>query len=404
MTSSDASEGAGAPARRGRRFLEFFAGGGMARIGLGEGWECLWANDFDAAKCAAYRENFGGDHLVERDVAKVATADIPGRADLAWASFPCQDLSLAGARRGMRVGGSTRSSVFWAFWFLVERLAAEGRAPRVLVIENVVGLASASGHKDFAALCGALAAGGYRYDAHVVDAAGFLPQSRPRLFVIAWKEEPPAHLLRRDGDGTPLPPKSLATAFTRLAEAAPARRPLRLPAPPPRNLQLSDVVEEAPSDVRWRTAAETKRLLAMMTPRHLARIEAAKAEAKRDGRPVAGALYRRTRPDGEGGSVQRAEVRFDLAGCLRTPAGGSSRQTLVMVEPSGRVRTRLMSAREAARLMGLPDDYRLPRRYTDAYKLAGDGVAAPVARWLAAQLIEPLLDHLDAQEAAAAAE
>ena len=382
-----------------RRFVEFFAG-----VGLGEGWQCLWANDFDAAKCAAYRDNFGDAHLVERDVAKVATADIPGRADLAWASFPCQDLSLAGARRGMRVGGSTRSSVFWAFWFLVERLGAEGRAPRVLVIENVVGLASASGHKDFAALCAALAAGGYRYDAHVVDAAGFLPQSRPRLFVIAWKGEPPAALAETPNDGTPARPKALATALQRLGEAAPARRPLRLPPPPPRNLQLSDVVEARPAGVRWRTAAETRALLAMMTPRHLERIETAKAQAKRDGRPVAGTLYRRMRPDGEGGTVQRAEVRFDLAGCLRTPAGGSSRQTLVMVDPSGRVRTRLLSAREAARLMGLPDDYRLPARYTDAYKLAGDGVAAPVARWLASQLIEPLLDRLDAQETAAAAE
>ena len=391
-------------ARPQRRFLEFFAGGGMARVGLGEGWRCLWANDFDKAKCAAYRDNFGDDHLAERDVAKVASADIPGQADLAWASFPCQDLSLAGARRGMRVGGTTRSSVFWAFWFLVERLSEEGRAPRVLVIENVVGLASASGHKDFAALCAALAAGGYRFDAHVVDAAGFLPQSRPRLFVIAWKGEPPAALAETQGDGTPARPKALANALQRLGEAAPARRPLRLPPPPPRNLQLSDIVEARPTGVTWRTAAETKALLAMMAPRHLARIETAKEDAKRTGRPVAGTLYRRMRPDGEGGTVQRAEVRFDLAGCLRTPAGGSSRQTLVMVEPSGRVRTRLLSAREAARLMGLPDDYRLPARYTDAYKLAGDGVAAPVARWLAAQLIEPLLDHLDAQASTAAAE
>lgn len=71
-----------------------------------------------------------------------------------------------------------------------------------------------------------------------------------------------------------------------------------------------------------------------------------------------------------------------------------------MAEPDGRVRSRLLSAREAARLMGLPDAYRLPEGYTAAYKLAGDGVAVPVARWLAAHLIEPLLD---AQDAAAAA-
>lgn len=78
-----------------RGFLEFFAGGGMARLGLGPRWRCLFANDFDAAKCAAYRANFGGADLVEADIASLAASDLPReRADLAWASFPCQDLSL----------------------------------------------------------------------------------------------------------------------------------------------------------------------------------------------------------------------------------------------------------------------------------------------------------------------
>jgi DNA (cytosine-5)-methyltransferase 1 len=384
-----------------RSFLEFFAGGGMARLGLGPGWSCLWANDDDAEKCAAYRANFGDDHLLQRDVARVAAADIPGRADLAWASFPCQDLSLAGARRGMGVGAGSRSSVFWAFWFLIEQLAREGRAPRTLVIENVVGLASASGSEDFATLCAALSHAGYLYDAHVVDAARFLPQSRPRLFVVAWRGEPPEAL--RDAPDAPRP-TALARGLSRLGEAGEARRSLRLPLPEARNLQLSDVIEPRPADTPPHTAAQTRRLLSLMTPRHRARVEAAKAEAKRTARPVAGALYRRTRPDGAGGATQRAEVRFDLAGCLRTPAGGSSRQTLVIAEPSGRLRTRLLSSREAARLMGLPEDYRLPERYTAAYRLAGDGVAVPVARWIAAQLVEPLLDALDARAAAPQAE
>ncbi|MAS45667.1 MAG: DNA (cytosine-5-)-methyltransferase [Rhodobacteraceae bacterium] len=381
-----------------RSFYEFFAGGGMARIGLGSGWDCLWANDLDRAKCAAYRANFGGDHLLERDVSAVAPAELPGRADLAWASFPCQDLSLAGARRGMTLGGTTRSSVFWAFWYLIEQLAREGRAPRTLVIENVVGLASSS--RDFATLCTALAQAGYRFDAHVVDASHFLPQSRPRLFVVAWLGgEPPEAL--REAEGAPPRPKALARALDALGEAGPARRALRLDLPRSRNLQLTDIVEDRPDGVAWRKAAEVKRLMGMMTPPHLARIETAKAEAARSGRAQAGTLYRRTRPDKtRGGTVQRAEVRFDLAGCLRTPAGGSSRQTLVLVEPSGKVRMRLISAREAARLMGLPEDYALPKGYTDAYKLAGDGVAVPAARWIAAELVEPLLDAMDAAEAA----
>mgnify|MGYP003343533789 CR=1 FL=1 len=72
-------------------------------------------------------------------------------------------------------------------------------------------------------------------------------------------------------------------------------------------------------------------------------------------------------------------------------SGGSSRQILVVVE-DGRVRARLLTPREAARLMGLPDGYSLPKAQTAALKIAGDGVAVPVVRALAAQVLEPLLD------------
>jgi DNA (cytosine-5)-methyltransferase 1 len=93
----------------------------------------------------------------------------------------------------------------------------------------------------------------------------------------------------------------------------------------------------------------------------------------------------------DGAKVQRAEVRFDgLAGCLRTPRGGSSRQVIAVVE-GGTVRTRLLSPREAARLMGLPESYRLPGAATSALQIAGDGVAVPVVRWLAQAILEPLL-------------
>jgi len=77
-------------------FYEFFAGGGMARAGLGGNWQCLFANDFDPKKAASYAANWGADHLHVGDVAALTTDDLPGEADLAWASFPCQDLSLAG--------------------------------------------------------------------------------------------------------------------------------------------------------------------------------------------------------------------------------------------------------------------------------------------------------------------
>ena len=84
-------------------FYEFFAGGGLAWMGLGDDWTCLFANDISAKKAEVYRANFGAaPELVVDDIHNISTRDIPGSAALAWASFPCQDLSLAGNGGGLR--------------------------------------------------------------------------------------------------------------------------------------------------------------------------------------------------------------------------------------------------------------------------------------------------------------
>lgn len=371
-------------------FYEFFAGGGMARLGLGQRWSCRFANDFDPVKAATYRANFpdAAQHFREGDVFALSPADLPGRADLAWASSPCQDFSLAGARAGLAGG---RSSAFFGFWRLIEGLAAEGRAPRVLVIENVCGLLTSHGGADFTALAGALAGQGYRFGALELDAAGFLPQSRPRVFVVATMDPPPASLT---GPGH---------GHSRGVQAAAARLPAELanhwiwwrtPRLAARNTDLATVLE-ADSDVAWHGAERTQGWLDMMAPLHRARLEALRDRGER----AVGAVYRRMRLE-DGVKVQRAEVRFDgLAGCLRTPRGGSSRQVILVVE-AGQVRTRLLSPREAARLMGLSDSYALPRTATAALHVAGDGVAVPVVRWLAQALLEPLLGRGAASAAA----
>ncbi len=151
-------------------------------------WTCLFANDFDARKGASYAANWGADHLRVGDIHDLSAADLPGHADLAWASFPCQDLSLAGAGAGL---GGARSGAFFGFARLIEALAQERRAPKLLAVENVVGLLTASGGADFVALCQALQKLGYRFGALTMDAAHFTPQSRPRLFVVAVRSDAP---------------------------------------------------------------------------------------------------------------------------------------------------------------------------------------------------------------------
>jgi DNA (cytosine-5)-methyltransferase 1 len=377
-------------------FYEFFAGGGMARAGLGRRWTCAFANDFDSSKGTVYAANWGADALHIGDIHALAAGDLPGCADLAWASFPCQDLSLAGGKAGL---SGARSGAFWAFSRLMEGLASAGRAPAILALENVVGALTSHGGRDFAAICESLRAIGYRVGAIVMDAANFTPQSRPRLFVVAVRRDLtiPAALASR----TPCPaysPPALLRARALLDDET-AREWVwwKLPAPGVRNCDLIDIVEDDPADVDWHTLAQTQRLLDLMSDANFAKVR----EAQAGGALRVGALYRRTRADGAGGKMQRAEARFDgLAGCLRTPGGGSSRQFLIFVEGE-RIRTRLISGREAARLMGLPDDYRLPARYTDAYHLLGDGVAPPVVRHLAQHLFEPLMSAAARRGAAA---
>jgi DNA (cytosine-5)-methyltransferase 1 len=375
-----------------RTFYEFFAGGGMARAGLGPGWSCLFANDVDPKKARVYAANWGAAELVVGDVHDLATFVLPGRADLAWASFPCQDVSLAGPQAGLH---GARSSAFWGLQVLLAGLGRERRAPRCVVLENVCGLLTSNGGRDFATVCKALTDLDYSVGAMVIDAALFVPQSRPRLFILAVAGEAALAGATTERPDPMWHPRSLADAD--LPAQVRARWVWwRLPEPPPTNLRFSDLVEDEPGSVPWHAPAETARLLELMSPANRAKVEA----AKRAGRRMVGGVYRRTRPDGRGGKVQRAEVRFDdVAGCLRTPAGGSSRQSILVVEGE-RVRSRLLSAREAARLMGLPDDYALPAAYNDAYHVVGDGVAAPVVRFLAENLIEPLTAAPDLATAA----
>ena len=369
----------------------------MARAGLGPSWTCVFANDFDEKKAATYESNWGEGDFKSGDVGVLSTEDLPGRADLVWASFPCQDLSLAGKGAGLN---GARSGTFWPFWRLMKQLRTERRPPRIIAIENVCGTLTSNGRKDFAALVKALADSNYHFGALVIDAVHFLPQSRPRLFIVAVDEDArvPEHLMRPEPDAT-WSPDSLIEAHGRLTKDQRSRWVWwALPAPPARKTGLSKLIEKDPKGVAWHTKAETKRLLDLMSP-----LNRKKVEAKRSSeRQVVGTIYRRTRSDETGTRVQRAEIRFDdIAGCLRTPVGGSSRQCLMFVEGDS-TRSRLLSPREAARLMGLPETYRLPEKYNDAYHLAGDGVAVPVVRHLAAYLLEPLLAAIRSEKGEAA--
>lgn len=361
----------------------------MARAGLDDGWNCLFANDFDPMKAGVYRANWGDADMHLADINALNAIDLPGHADLAWASFPCQDLSLAGNAAGIgSEADQTRSGAFWAFWRLMQALIEEGRAPSVIVLENVYGALTANGGRDFATIGRCLALGGYRFGAMLIDAVQFVPQSRPRVFVVAIRgdlEIP--NSLCTNNRRSHWHPIVMETAIDRLGELDRMNWVWLDPPTPARHTsKLADLLEDEPEDVSWHSPTQTNTLVGMMSEVNRARLEA----MRRSGERKVGTIYKRTRVEG-GVRRQRAELRDDgVSGCLRTPGGGSSRQTVMIVEGES-VRSRLLSAREAARLMGLPDSYRLPPRYNDAYHVAGDGLVVPVVRFLAHTVIEPIL-------------
>ncbi len=358
--------------------LEFFAGSGLVGEGLAPEFETLWANDNSTKKADVFRANHPHVHFQPGGIEGVYGQDLPA-ADLAWASFPCQDLSLAGNLGGMKVG--TRSGLFWEWVRVLRELNECGKRPPVLVAENVVGFVVAERGKHFRRAYRALRDLGYRLGALVIDAKMFLPQSRPRAFIIAVSDEIPL-----DGLIDLLPSKPFHTeGLIRTAQTLndPDWLWWSLPQFTGRIRSFAEVCErEAPCD----PASKTRELRAMLSPLNMRELEA----AIRSGMFLAGTGYRRTRPDGSGEREQRLEIRFDgIAGCLRAPNGGSSRQIVVLVD-HGTVRSRLLTVRECARLMGAPETYQIPGTYNDGYRAMGDAVAVPVTRWLARHLLEPL--------------
>lgn len=361
-------------------FYEFFAGGGMARAGLGSNWQCLFANDICPSKGQSYKANWGDEHLFIKDIYDIRSSDLPGSTAMAWGSFPCQDLSLAGVGVGL---DGERSGAFWGFWKLICDLNSEDRKPQLIVLENVFGALTSRDGKDFELIAAAIAAQGYLVGAMLIDAVHFLPQSRPRLFIVGVDSH--LKLPEQCHTNTPNPawhPDAMIRAHNRLSgNVKTAWRWWSVPHNNAPLLTLDSLVETDPKGVEWHSEVETKKLLEMMAPLHRRKVLAAQKSSSIQ----VGTIYKRTRY-----GVQRAEVRFDgVAGCLRTPGGGSSRQTIMVVD-GAKIKSRLISPREAARLMGLPDDYKLPKKYNEAYHLMGDGVVVPVVSHLNKHLLLPI--------------
>jgi len=375
-----------------KRFAEFFAGIGLVHEALkASGWECVYANDIDPKKEVMYKGHFGpSPYFYLEDVWQTDTIvdQIPQAPFLATASFPCTDLSLAGYGQGF---DGTRSSTYFGFIKVLQALGAD--KPKLIMIENVTGFLTSKGGSDFVRAVSTLAAEGYWIDCLVLDAKYFVPQSRPRVFVIGFHESLNCNCIIRQGDGR-LFDDEWQTAIDTAGSLRPASL-LRLMAettlptgwatvhvhkPETVGYRLDCVVDND-DEQEWWSRENTLKHYSMMEAPSRNRVD----ELIRSGATVAGTAFRRTRR-----GKTRLEVRFDIAGCLRTPKGGSAKQIVVAIK-RGTVRMRWMSAREYARLQGAKD-FNITVPPLQAMYGFGDGVCVPVIEWIDSNILTPVYE------------
>lgn len=366
-----------------KTFAEFFAGIGLMRLGLEqEGWTAAFANDIAHDKLEMYSAHFEETDpcFLLDDIHNLDPNQIP-TVTMATASFPCNDLSLAGMRKGL---GGKQSSAYWGFVRILDEMGQ--RRPPVVVLENVAGFLTSHGGRDFQAALLALNRLGYATDAIIVDASHFVPQSRVRLFVIGALRNGHANWEIRETlrfyEST-VRPKALADFIFTHPEIVWDIR--RLPPPPNTRPLLSGILEDLSDDSPyWWNKERRDYLVSQMSEKHSKQLQSM-VEKKRWSY---GTVFRRIR---KGRSM--AELRTDgLAGCLRTPRGGSGRQILVQAG-YGEVKVRLLTPRDCARLMGA-DDFVIDVPLNQALFGFGDAVCVPVIKWIAENYLEPLVEDM----------
>lgn len=364
--------------------VDFFAGIGLVELGFKEaGWETIYSLDYSEDKFNFYKGNFGDKKYNVKDIREVEGQNIPS-STLAHASFPCTDVSVAGARAGL---SGVQTSTFWEFIRIVDEMRE--RKPPFLLLENVEGFLTSHQGTDLQKALTALCDLGYSVDVLLIDAVHFVPQSRSRLFIICnntvTKQNSLEQEIRLSNETNAKPDK--VKIFIR-------KNPNinwyinEIPELPKTKTNLKDIIDENDDD--WWSDKRKNYLLEQMFKRHKKIVYEMMGKSDWS----YGTIFRRTRLR-EGKKQSTAELRVDgVAGCLRTPKGGSARQILLRAG-FGQFDVRLLNGVECSRLMGA-DNYIID----DSLSLNnilfgfGDAVCVPAIKWIAENVFEPNLKSI----------
>jgi DNA (cytosine-5)-methyltransferase 1 len=275
----------------------------------------------------------------------------------------------------------------------MRRLEKRGLMPPIVLLENVVGLLSSREGEEFKKTCQAVAGLGYYLDAVIVDAKYFVPQSRPRLFIVGTLPEIMSSVTH-DADtwASEITSRNGATSKKLLGAMKSTKLPTgwvahRLPPLPKVKNTISSFIDVDDRQTWW-VKEEVEKHLNRTSEAHRNEIE----QFRQSGTTSIGTGFRRIR-----NGTTRVEIRFDgIAGCLRTANGGSARQLIVLVQ-AGEVKMRWMTPREYARLQGAPT-FNIQRGINQSLTGFGDGVCVPVIEWVDVNIISEIYDRATARK------
>ena len=344
-----------------------FSGIGLIDLGLERaGMETRLLCENDKAASTVLARRFPGIPI-HPDIRELTADDLYAAgcrpdATVTAAGFPCQDLSIAGGRRGM--GEGTRSGLFWH----VDRLLAEF-APRWVLLENVPGLLSSHGGRDMGAVLGALADRGYGYAYRVLDAQRFgVPQRRERVVIVGHLGEPwtaPAQvLLEPEGCGWDL--AALRESGSRATGGASAGTGI------PR-VAATLTAHHGRNDA---DSAAGGHFVVCVTGDRSHALTANGADASEDGtgrgtpivyQPIAATLTAGTSRPGVNAPGRRKEDDVNLV--------------------AADTEVRRLTPLECERLQGAPDEWTEGQADSPRYKQLGNSVAVPVFEWVGRRIV-----------------
>lgn len=355
------------------KFIDLFAGIGGFHIAMKcVGGRCVFASEIDKYARLTYEANYkdeepslflkgrNGEYLYfNDDITKVDAEDVPA-FDVCCGGFPCQPFSVAGLKKGFE---DTRGTLFFSIANLIKEKVEAGTPPKVLFLENVKGLRGHDGGNTLKVILATIEELGYAYAYDIINARYFgVPQSRERLFIVAWHKDS----IKADGFSFPYGVDANGNTIYDKEKAKTEAAPTR----------LSDILHDVPgmlpiSDKLWEGLQRHKE---------------------------------RNVKNGKGFGYQKYSREAKFVGTLPAVYYKSGGSCLVDQSEKG-LNPRMLSPEEAGRLQGyniISDGWMPGKVNTDSpfkimvsksqtYKQFGNSVAVPVVKRIAEEIVKQLL-------------